>query len=180
LLNTILENKQPLLFEEFVFAPLLNVVDDIMAARVPFILQQFYYKLKAQELICLLLAGLVTRGEKEVTGLNIADIGKLYQVKERLLECLEAAPSIAELSEFSGMSETKLKKLFSQVFGKSIFQYFQSVRMHEAARLLRDEGLSVSQAGYMLGFSNLGHFTKVFEDVIGMKPKRYSMQKTNL
>lgn len=174
LVNTILENKQPLLFEEFVFVPLLKVVDDIVKGNVPILFQDFYYKLKAQELICQLLILLVSRDEKKVQGLNIADIKMLYQVKERLLLDLGEAPSIVELSRFSGMSETKLKRLFNQVFGKSIFQYFQNFRMQEAARLLKKERLSVSEVGYRLGFSNLGHFTKVFEDVIGVKPKRYS------
>lgn len=163
LVNTILENKQPLLFEEFVFVPLLKVVDDIVKGNVPILFQDFYYKLKAQELICQLLILLVSRDEKKVQGL-----------KERLLHHLGEAPSIVELSSFSGMSETKLKRLFNQVFGKSIFQYFQNFRMQEAARLLKEERLSVSEVGYRLGFSNLGHFTKVFEDVIGIKPKRYS------
>jgi len=45
--------------------------------------------------------------------------------------------------------------------------------MNEAARLLREEGLSVSEAGYQMGFENLGHFTRVFEKHIGKKPKKY-------
>ncbi len=174
LVNTILENKQPLLFEEFVFVPLMKVADDIVKSNVPILLQDFYYKLKTQELICQLLISLVSRDEKKLYSLNIADIKMLYQVKERLLNNFEEAPTIAELSKFSGLSETKLKKLFNQVFGKSIFQYFQNFRMQEAARLLREERLSVSEVGYQLGFSNLGHFTKVFEEVIGVKPKKYS------
>lgn len=180
LVNTVLENEQPLLFEEFVIAPLIKVVDDIMTANVPVLLHDFYYKLKAQELICQLLISLVSRDEKKVHGLNIADIKMLYQVKERLLHNLEEAPSVAELSKFSGMSETKLKRLFNQVFGKSIFQYFQNFRMQEAARLLKEERLSVSEVGYQLGFSNLGHFTKVFEEAIGIKPKRYSKLGNNV
>ncbi|PWG81371.1 helix-turn-helix domain-containing protein [Pararcticibacter amylolyticus] len=179
LVNTILENKQPLLFEEIVVAPLLKVVDNIVTADVPLLLRNFYYKLKTQELICQLLIALVSRDEKKVYGLNIADIKMLYQVKERLLQDLEQAPSIAELSHFSGMSESKLKRLFNQVFGKSIFQYFQNFRMQEAARLLKEERLSVSEVGYQLGFSNLGHFAKVFEEVIGVKPKQYSKLTSN-
>lgn len=178
LINTVLDNKQPLLFEEFVSVPLLKVVDDIVSVKVPALLRDFYYKLKAQELICQLLISLVRRDEKKVYGLNIADIQILYKVKDQLLENIEKAPTIAELSNFSGMSETKLKRLFNQVFGKSIFQYFQNFRMQKAARLLKD-GLSVSEVGYQLGFSNLGHFTKVFEQVIGVKPKRYSKLKDN-
>ncbi|RZK13200.1 MAG: AraC family transcriptional regulator [Flavobacterium sp.] len=179
LINTILENKQPLLFEEFVFVPLLKIVHDIMASNVPVLLQDFYYKLKTQELICQLLISLTSRDETKVHRLNIADIRMLYQVKERLLDKLEVAPSVSELSKYSGMSETKLKRLFNQVFGESIFQYFQNFRMQEAARLLREEGLTVSEVGYRLGFSNLGHFTKVFEGLIGVKPKSYSMLGNN-
>lgn len=108
----------------------------------------------------------------------MADIKRLYKVKDQLLQNIEKAPTIAKLSNFSGMSETKLKRLFNQVFGKSIFKYFQNYRMQKAARLL-NEGLSVSEVGYQLGFSNLGHFTKVFEEVIGVKPKRYSKLKDN-
>lgn len=175
LVNTILENIKPLLFEEFVFAPLLEVVEDIVTAKIPVELQNFYFGLKAKELICQLLIGLVSRDEKKVSRLNIADITMLYQVKERLLQRFEQAPSIAELSAFSGMSETKLKKLFSQVFGKSIYRYFQHARMQQAARMLKEERLSVSEVGYKLGFSNMGHFTKVFEEINGVKPKRYSM-----
>ncbi len=46
--------------------------------------------------------------------------------------------------------------------------------MKEAARLLKEEQLSVSEVGYRLGFTNLSHFTRVFEEHIGMKPKKFS------
>lgn len=37
--------------------------------------------------------------------------------------------------------------------------------------MLREERLTVSEAGYEMGFENLGHFTKVFEKHIGKKPR---------
>ena len=43
--------------------------------------------------------------------------------------------------------------------------------MNEAAQLLRE--LSVSQVGYKIGFSNLSHFTRLFEKHHQVKPKRY-------
>lgn len=72
------------------------------------------------------------------------------------------------------MNELKLRKIFTQVFGMGIYDYYQHLRMKEAARLMRDERLSVSEAGYQMGFENLGHFTKVFERHIGKKPKKYA------
>jgi AraC-like DNA-binding protein len=72
------------------------------------------------------------------------------------------------------MSPSKLKRLFKQIFGNSIFSYYQAFRMKEAARLLKEEKLSVSDVGYQLGFTNLSHFSRVFKEHIGMKPKQYS------
>jgi AraC-like DNA-binding protein len=46
--------------------------------------------------------------------------------------------------------------------------------MKEAARLLKEEKLSVSDVGYQLGFTNLSHFSRVFAAYNGMKPKQYS------
>ena len=73
------------------------------------------------------------------------------------------------------MSPTKLKRLFKQIFGNSIFSYYQEFRIKEAARLMKDEKLSVSEVGYQLGFTNLSHFSRVFQAHIGIKPKRYSL-----
>ncbi len=47
--------------------------------------------------------------------------------------------------------------------------------MKEAARLLKENKLSVSEVGYKIGFSNLSHFSRVFEKHVGLKPKKYSM-----
>jgi AraC-like DNA-binding protein len=74
------------------------------------------------------------------------------------------------------MNELKLRKIFTQVFGMGIYEYYQHVRMKEAARLLREERISVSEVGYQLGFENLGHFTKIFKRHIGKKPKQYSSE----
>jgi AraC-like DNA-binding protein len=75
------------------------------------------------------------------------------------------------------MSVSKIKRLFKQIFGTSIFNYYQNFRMQEAARLLREKKLTVSEVGYQMGFTNLSHFSKVFEEHIGMKPKKYSLSK---
>ena len=72
------------------------------------------------------------------------------------------------------MSQPKLRKLFEQTFGRGLFDYYQRERMLKAAQLLRVDRLSVSEAGYQLGFVNLGHFSKTFEKYIGVKPQKYA------
>ncbi|WP_242052327.1 helix-turn-helix domain-containing protein [Dysgonomonas sp. GY75] len=40
--------------------------------------------------------------------------------------------------------------------------------------MLKEEKLSASDVGYRLEFTNLSHFSRVFNEHMGMKPKQYS------
>jgi AraC-type DNA-binding domain-containing proteins len=175
ILQSLLQNTQPLLFEQMIYPSLQKIVNEIITESVDETFKLFFLRIKAEELICRLLMELEKRDEQHLYSLNAHDIQTIYRVKEKILVHLGAPPIIKELSVFAGMSPTKLKRLFKQIFGNSIFSYYQEFRMKEAARLLQDEKLSVSEVGYQLGFSNLSHFSRVFQAHIGIKPKRYSL-----
>jgi len=174
LLNSLLKNMQPLFFEQVMYASLQNIVDEILSKSVDETFKLFFLRVKAEELICRLLMELEKRDEKHLFSLNNHDIQTIYKVKERMLEHLETPPVIKELALYASMSPTKIKRLFKQIFGNSIFNYYQELRMKEAALLLKEEKLSVSDVGYQLGFTNLSHFSRTFAAHIGMKPKQYS------
>jgi AraC-like DNA-binding protein len=173
-LHSLLQNTQPLLFEQIINPSLKKIVDEIVTESVDETFKLFFLRIKAEELICRLLMELEKRDEKHLYALNIRDIQAIYKVKEQMLEHLETPPVIKELAVCANMSPSKLKRLFKQIFGNSIFSYYQEFRMKEAAHLLKVEKLSVSDVGYQLGFTNLSHFSKVFKEHIGMKPKQYS------
>jgi AraC-like DNA-binding protein len=174
LLQSLLQGSPPLFFEQLVYASLQKVVDEILTETVDETFQLFFLKIKAEELICRLLMELDKRGEKQLYPLNDQDIQTIYKLKDNMLTRLDTPPVIAELAVDCGMSPSKLKRLFKQIFGYSLFNYYQQFRMKEAARLLKEEKLPVSATGYRLGFTNLSHFSRVFKEHHGMKPKQYS------
>ncbi|MGH1516665.1 helix-turn-helix domain-containing protein [Chryseobacterium sp. JK1] len=174
-LQSLLQNSQPLIFEQLIYPSLQLVVNEIVSDSVDESFQLFFLRVKAEELICRLLIELEKREEKHLYPLNPKDIETIYNVKKKILDHLEIPPVIGELSLQAGMSPTKLKRLFRQVFGDSIFSYYQKFRMKEAAFLLREKQYTVSEAGYQLGFTNLSHFSKIFKEHIGTNPKQYSM-----
>ncbi len=175
-LQKIVDNEQVLLFEHLVSLSLLKIIQEIISPDVPAVFATSFYRIKAEELICRLLIELVKREETPVQALNGTDIKAIYLTRDALIQDLKCPPVIRDLAFSAGMSESKIRRIFKQVFGQSMFEYYQYFRMKEAARLLVDEKYSVAETGYLLGFTNMSHFTKVFEAQIGVKPKKYSMQ----
>ncbi|MCF0055071.1 helix-turn-helix transcriptional regulator [Dyadobacter sp. CY356] len=176
ILQTLLKNQEPILFEEIITPRIQKVAIEITENDIPETLNHLYYRLKAEELICLVFAELLKRQNTSMQAINEIDAEKVYQIRAKILIDLSTPPVLEDLARQALMSKSKLKRLFKQIFGESIFNYYQSFRMKEAARLLKERRLSVSEVGYEMGFSNLGHFTRVFEEHVGMKPKRFSLQ----
>ncbi|WP_201297530.1 AraC family transcriptional regulator [Flavobacterium sp. 9AF] len=172
--DEILNTEHHLLFEEVITPRIQKVANEIIECDVPVNLQNTYYRIKAEEIVCLLFAELFKRENSPLQNLNEDDVLMLYKIRDKILQKLDVPPLLSELANLARMSESKLKKLFKQIFGNSIYNYYQSFRMKEAARLLKEKKVTVSEVGYQLGFTNMSHFGKIFEEHIGMKPKKYS------
>ncbi|MCO5237840.1 MAG: AraC family transcriptional regulator [Chitinophagaceae bacterium] len=168
------DSSNNFLIEEIMTDDILRTVNDIVKQDEPSTLKSFHYKIKAMELLFYLFQSLSKREESVHQKLSESDIKSIYKVRDKMISSLDKPNSISTLKKLAGMNELKMRKIFTQVFGMRIYEYYQHFRMKEAARLLRDEKLSVSEAGYQMGFENLSHFTRVFEKHIGKKPKKYS------
>ncbi|WP_138476894.1 helix-turn-helix transcriptional regulator [Dyadobacter bucti] len=174
LIENILSGNHSYLYEEIISLQMQEVAAKIVDADVPADLNNFYFKLRAQELIYFLFAELLKREHVASQPLNTADVNVMFAIKNKILADLSQPPNLPELAKSSGMSESKMKRLFKHIFGNSIYNYYQTFRMNEAAYLISERNLSISEVGYRLGFSNLSHFTRLFEKHIGMKPKKYA------
>lgn len=173
-LQSLLENTQPLFFEQIIYPSLQEIVNEIVSESIQETFKIFFLRIKAEELVCRLLMELEKREKTHLYALNSRDLETIYRIKEQMLDHLDTPPLINDLALAANMSPTKLKSLFKQIFGKSIFSYYQEFRMKKAALLLKEGSLSVSDVGYQMGFTNLSHFSRVFQEHIGMKPKQYS------
>lgn len=85
----------------------------------------------------------------------------------------EDDPSIAEVAEAAGISESLLYRLFRRE-GNTPVGYLRSVRLQNAKRMLLEfPGMSVAEISLACGFSNAAYFCKVFHTAEGMTPKKY-------
>ena len=177
---SILEAKENFAFETGISPEMIKTASEILHLPVPESLESHYCKLKCEELLCHIFTLLMQREAVPTSGMHIKDIKAIYAIKSHLQSNLDTPPDIAAQARSAGMSEPKLRKLFKQTFGKGVFEYYQSARMQEAARLLKENRLTVSEVGYQLGFTNLSHFSRVFEQHIGIKPKKFSVSNPDL
>lgn len=81
--------------------------------------------------------------------------------------------SIRNLSEIAGYLDynySYLSKVFKKTTGKSLTDYYISLKMERAKTLIRDERFSVSKAAEMLNYSSVYAFSKAFKEFYGVPP----------
>jgi AraC-like DNA-binding protein len=173
-LKTITAENASFLFFESLDPEMQLLLNNIVSVDMNNSLNNFYVQIKVQELMYLLFSKLSLRENTTFKNINSNDAEKLLVIRNEILSDLSSPPVLSELAVIASMSETKLKQLFKQTFGDSIYNYYQKARMEEAAFLLRQAKHSVSEVGYELGFSNLSHFSRLFERQYGITPKKFS------
>jgi AraC family transcriptional regulator len=115
-------------------------------------------------------------GEKAVEGFqckflaNEADREKIIRAREILLAQIGEPLTIKALSRKVAINECYLKKGFKEMFGTTIFDFYQGQRMEHARYLLYEKGLSVTEVSVMLGYSSISHFSTAFKKHTGLKP----------
>jgi AraC-like DNA-binding protein len=77
------------------------------------------------------------------------------------------------LSNRAGMSYSKFRKLFRELEKDSPHDYFLRCRMRVAAELLRNTQLTVKDVAYRFGYDDVGQFSKLFKQKIGLPPSQF-------
>lgn len=101
---------------------------------------------------------------------NDEDREKISKAREILLKRIGEPITIRELSKKVAINECYLKKGFKEMFGSTIFEFYQCQRMEHARNLLFEKGLSVTEVSFMLGYSSISHFSTAFKKHTGIKP----------
>lgn len=81
--------------------------------------------------------------------------------------------TLSDITVSLGYGKTYLSTVFKRVYGQSIMEYYEALKLNEAKYLLRDGSLSVSQISDHLGFSSPQYFSKRFSKVVKMSPRQY-------
>lgn len=98
------------------------------------------------------------------------DFDRVREVEKIITTSLDKMPPKQEqLATKVHMSVSKLKYVFKAVHGTSIYNYYQKARMEKSLELLQ-EGKTVTETAYELGYSDLSNFTRTFKKQFNLSP----------
>ncbi|MEJ1237295.1 two-component regulator propeller domain-containing protein [Chryseolinea sp. T2] len=108
---------------------------------------------------------------------NAMDEKFLHSIYDQLKANLSKTDfNINELADVLNMSRSLVYKKVKMLTGLSPVEYVRSLRMQEAAKLLRTHQYKVFEVVYMVGFSDLKYFRKCFAKEFGVSPSDYIRQ----
>jgi AraC-like DNA-binding protein len=81
--------------------------------------------------------------------------------------------TVDQLCTEVGISRAHLHRKMKEMTGLPITEFIRNIRLEQAARLLREQKLNITQVAYTVGFSNLGYFSTMFRKHFGVAPRDF-------
>jgi AraC-like DNA-binding protein len=138
--------------------------------------RKLYIESRALELVAAQLDQISSLGRPSVSGGGMCsrDRDRTDLARSLLLNDMENPPGLKELARAAGMSHPKLNCCFLKKYGMTVFQYLRNERLNRARTMLEEQGFSVTETAYSVGYSSLSHFAKAYKKQFGISPGIYS------
>ena len=97
---------------------------------------------------------------------------------ERLMNIINAhlddpELNVEMLAERVGLSRVQLHRRLKELTGIPASEFIRNIRLKQAAILLKDKKMNISQTAYAVGFVNHTHFSTAFKKFYGVSPTDY-------
>ncbi|WP_235034192.1 helix-turn-helix domain-containing protein [Roseiconus lacunae] len=93
----------------------------------------------------------------------------ITHLHENFAECL----STEELAEMAGLSVGHYERRFRRAFGASPRQYLVRIRVEQAAKILLETDMTVSEVAHAGGFYDHAYFSRSFRKIMQLSPSQY-------
>ena len=87
--------------------------------------------------------------------------------------------NVEKLTADVGISRAQLHRKLKEIAGVSAGEFIRNLRLEQAARLIEEGQINITQVAYSVGFNNQTHFSTVFKKHYGMSPSEYAETKRN-
>ena len=100
---------------------------------------------------------------------------------ERIMKCINdnignSDLDVSLICSEAGISRSHLHRKMKEMTGLTVHDCIQNIRMEQAARLLTEQKLNITQVAYTVGYSSQPSFSAVFRKHFGVSPTEYISQ----
>lgn len=117
--------------------------------------------------------------EEEKPKLNETTTEKAFvkNARQFVVKRLDADVTPAELAAELGVSLRQLQRIFKEELDITPNSFISTIKMEEAAIMLKTNSKNISEVAYAVGFSDPAYFAKVFKKYFGQSPKEFTKTK---
>lgn len=161
--------------EEFKTTFCINENDEMELLESPGFGGQQAIIIQVEYLLICLLRKLSAEKNSEIVFLNN---DKFYSgltdiIKTFLQENIGQKLSLDDICEKVNYSRSFICKTFKKETGRSVFSFFNLMKVDEAKRLLAETEMSVGEISASLGFAEIKYFGALFKNITGSTPTDY-------
>ncbi len=148
-------------------------------------LQKSFVFLKIQELLMYYFNRLLNDGIGTSVGgerISLEERDTLVRIKNYIDENLLLQFDLKQISQAFSMSETKIRSLFTDIFGCTISRYYRNGKLNKAYSMLLnlEEKKSVKEIAYNLGFNSVANFSRAFYNQFSIRPSDINLKIKDL
>ena len=100
-------------------------------------------------------------------------VALVREIHSQLLRNMKRRVTIEELSKQNLINPTTLKAVFKAVYGTSLAAHIKKHRMEQAAKMLRETDMSISEIALAVGYDSQSKFASAFKNAFQVLPREY-------
>lgn len=131
-----------------------------------------FYEAKLLEL-CSILLDEHSYNDHPRMAISKTDLESIYKLAAHLKSIYNRHIDLQRLAAVCYMSKTKMNYVFKEVYGMTVMEYVQSLRLHKAKVLLAESGAAIGQISEAVGYTQQGTFTDFIRRSTGLTPTEY-------
>lgn len=148
-----------------------QILNDIIHCDRKGTFKRIYLEAKVAELLLLQLEQLF-KSESATSSLLKKDEEKIYAVRDFIVNNLSTNCSLIDLAHQVGTNEFTLKKGFKELFGTTVFNFWNDIKMEEAKKMLLEGDLNINEISEIIGYKNPRHFSAAFKRKYNLIPSK--------
>ncbi len=115
---------------------------------------------------------IVTRASTDILAIEDKDVAMAVQFIRQHTKLIQIADVLSHVT----CSQRTLHDKFQTELGRSVHQEIKQGRIERIAKLLRETDLPISTIAIKLGYSNINHISRYFQQAMGLTPLAYRKQ----